>query len=151
MRRSFTGLLALGGLLTLGACGDDDATGPEVCTDDTGTVDVQITGGSSPTVSWSPACAVALFLVEGDEEGDTWLLSTDEATWDTPSQANRIGPPITYGTVPAGIDELYGPLDLVPGRRYEVILWRIPPTGNFDGCLAVFGGACMIGLEAFTP
>ncbi|HSM06773.1 MAG TPA: hypothetical protein VK858_19260 [Longimicrobiales bacterium] len=149
MRRTCAGLTALS-ILAVAGC-DDDGTAPELCTDDTTIVDVQISGGTSPTVSWSPACPVALFLVEGDEEGDTWSMNTDEDTWGTPSQANRIEPPVTYGVVPAGIDDTYGPLPLIAGRRYEVILWRIPPTGNFDGCIQVFGQACMIGLGDFTP
>ena len=79
------------------ACGDDGA-GPDpiACTDDTGTVAVTVSAGLQPMFNWEPACAMALLLVEAGS-GDVWGISTDNATWDDPAQANLIAPPITYG------------------------------------------------------
>lgn len=138
-------------LLPLGAC-DDDTTGPEEVagTDATTSVEVDVSGGATPTFSWSPDCEAALLLVEGDFEGDTWHITTDEATWDDAAQANRIRSSVTYGTVPAGVDERYGPLTLVEGRQYQVLLWRISPDGDNAGCTATYQDACMIGRASFT-
>lgn len=150
MRHSVAGCAVLA-TLVMAACSDDEATAPgALCTDETTAVDVTVSGGTSPTVSWSPACDVALFLIEGDG-GDTWLISTDENDWDDPLQANRISPPVRYGDVPSGIDELWGPEALEAGSPYQVVLWRIQPTGIFEGCASVIGNACALALESFTP
>lgn len=150
MRLSKAGLTVLA-MLAVAACSDDEATAPEaLCTDETTTVDVTVSGGTTPTVSGSPACDVALFLIEG-EGGDTWLISTDDDEWDDPLQANRISPPIRYGDVPSGIDELWGPDALTAGSTYQVVLWRVQPTGVFEGCAIAFEGVCALALESFTP
>ncbi len=67
---------------------------------------------------WVPDCAVALVFVEGVTEGDVWGVQ---------SLANLIPPPITYGTtsIPAASGTIDGPLPLVRGRSYLLVLARV--------------------------
>lgn len=150
MRWVTAGLAALA-MVAVGGCSDDEAVAPEVlCTDEITSVDVTVSGGTNPTVSWSPACDVAMFLVEG-EGGDVWLVSTDDDNWDDPARSNRISPPVRYGVVPSGVDELWGPEALEAGSPYQVVLWRVQPTGVTGGCAIAFEGACALAIESFTP
>jgi len=150
MRRSIPTCVALA--LISGACGDDP-TEPEVaaCTSDTGSVAATVTGGTTPTFAWSPACSVALVLVEGSG-GDTWLVSTDDGTWDSPAQANLISPPITYGTaaLPPGVETEYGPEPLTAGAPYDLILFRIVDPGGTT-CGDLLGNVCRLVIHEFTP
>jgi hypothetical protein len=140
--------------LTIGllACGDDPAS-PEdqsrPCTDDTGTVAVTVTSAQAPTFEWDPACSVAMLLVEEDAS-DTWGVGTDENLWDDPSQANLIGPPVTYGVVPAGSSAFQEPLPLVSGVTYELILWRVLPPTSTATCMQRFDNLCLMAVHAFV-
>jgi hypothetical protein len=78
-------------------CGD--STGPEEpdeqvipCTEQIGSVDVTVSDGLTPTFSWSPACGVAMILIEEDAS-DMWGAGTDEDAWSDPAAANLITPP----------------------------------------------------------
>ena len=100
--------------------------------------------------SWSPACAVALLLVEGPD-GDTWDIRTDDGTWSDPDAANQISPPITYGTstLSAGVMTNYGPEGLVPGSAYDLILFQIvDPTTS--ACPDLVGNGCRLVIHEFT-
>ena len=137
------------------ACGDD-GEGPDpmaiACTDDTGTVTVTVGAGLQPIFNWEPACAVALLLVEAGS-GDVWGISTDNATWDNPVQANLIAPPITYGVAPTSAPELQAPDPLAPGVSYEVILWRVLASGSTTQCVARVGNpadVCVMAIHEFT-
>ncbi len=142
-------LLVLAGAAIL-SC-SDDPTGPETadCAAETSSVEATVSVGSSVTFDWSPRCAVAFVLVEEDG-GDVWWISTSEDDWDSPNLANRITPPVTYGQVPAGILDSYGPDPLVPGTTYELVLWRILPAGSTAQCQARIGSACLIAVKEFT-
>lgn len=133
------------------AC-SDDAAGPDgdACPDETSSVEATVTvGQSSVAFDWTPRCSVALLLVE-EEASDRWSISTPEESWTTPALANRIAPPVTYGEVPAGITESFGPEPLVPGQSYELVLWSILPSGSTAQCLQRFESACLLEVEAFT-
>jgi hypothetical protein len=150
MRRSIATCLALA--VMSGACGDDP-TEPDVvaCTDDAGSVTATVSSGTTPTFSWSPACDVAAVLVEGSN-GDTWIVSSDDSTWDSPAQANLISSPIAYGTetLPAGVDTQYGPQPLTAGAPYDFILFQIVDPGSTT-CLDLFGNVCRLVIHEFTP
>ena len=57
-----------------------------------GPVSVSVSGGTEPTITWTPACRVAGLLVESEGD-DVWFV--------TSGRANGIAPGITYGAVPA--------------------------------------------------
>ena len=139
-------------LVILVAC-KDSGTGPSAaapCPDDTGTVTVSVSSGSSgPVFDWTPACAVALLLIE-EGGADRWGISTDDATWSDPAVANLIEPPIAYGDVPSGVDEFEPPASLAAGTTYDVVIWRVPP-GSTATCLNVAFGACMMADHDFVP
>jgi hypothetical protein len=77
-------------------------------------------------------------------------VNSPEETWDTPSEANRIVPPVTYGQAPSGTEEDFPAEALVPGTAYELVLWRILPGGDMSGCIASFENACLVAVHAFT-
>jgi hypothetical protein len=86
------------------------------------------------------------------EEGgsDQWLITTDDSTWDDAARANRIVPPVTYGAVPASATQS-GPAEtLVRGVVYEVILWRILPTGSTAACQQQHENMCLLAVHEFT-
>ena len=149
VRRVFLAFLVFG----LMACGDDGA-GPDpiACTDDTGTVAVTVSAGLQPMFNWEPACAMALLLVEAGS-GDVWGISTDNATWDDPAQANLIAPPITYGVAPASAPEVQAPDPLASGATYALILWRVRAAGSTTQCVARIGNlgnVCVMAIHEFT-
>ena len=112
-------------LVAMIACGGD-SQGPEVtaCTAQTGSVTASVDVTAAPVFAWGPDCAVAGLLVEhavGGAGGDVWFIES------SPTLANLISPPITYGTtsLPAGVQTTYGPDPLVRGTSYLLILFRV--------------------------
>jgi len=136
--------------LTVVACGENStASDPEPCTAETGSVTATVSIGQAVIFDWEPRCAVALLLVE-DDGSDVWAINTDDSTWDDPEQANRISPPVTYGIAPPAIPESYGPLALVDGTTYELVLWRILPEGSTVQCQRRLENACLLAVHAFA-
>ena len=139
--------------LFLLACGD--STGPEAedeiapCTEQTGSVAVDVGDGLTPTFGWTPACAVAMVLVE-EGASDMWGVSTDEDTWANPAAANLIAPPVTYGVTPSGATPLDDDLPLEAGHTYELVLWRIIPASSTANCQQRFDNACLLAVHQFT-
>lgn len=150
MNRATSVGLAL--ITSMVACGDDSTGLPGAqCTEATGTVAASVTGGTSAVFSWEPACSAALLLVEASG-GDTWLIGTDDSTWTSPAQANRIDPPVTYGqtSLPAGVETDYGPEPLVAGTPYDLILFSVVDT-TVTTCPDRFGNVCRLTIHEFTP
>ena len=107
----------------------------------------------SVVFDWAPACEVALVLIENEDGGDQWLVSSgfsDDSP--TPSEANKIKPSVTYGVAPAGISglETTQPEPLIAGRRYNLVLWRLMPPNGAASCAIHFDDYCMIGTKSFT-
>ena len=127
------------------ACGDDSME-PEMCTAETGSVTASVdVSGTAPVFSWDPDCAVAWLLVEGSS--DVWFIES------SPTQANLISPPITYGatSLPVGVQTSYGPDPLVRGTSYELILLRVvdPAITTCPDLLAT-QGLCRLVIHQFT-
>jgi hypothetical protein len=59
------------------------------------------------------------------------------------SGANRIGPGVKYGVVPAGAQQLQAAVPLAAGQSYKVALARYTGPGADDGVL--------VGVKIFTP
>jgi hypothetical protein len=116
-------------LLASVSCADDvsapDNRGP--CTSD---VSVTVSGGTTPTFTWTPACRVIGLLVE-QGSSDRWFLEATGA---------GIAPSVTYGSVPPGASEDAPPIPLVSGTTYEVILFRGTPEN-----------ATIAAIKEFTP
>ncbi len=143
-------LLVAGAATILAGC--RDSTGPAACTKDTNRVSAAVTGGSSLSFDWQPRCAVALLLVEEVQHGeDQWGAQTPESTWSDANAANRILPPVQYGVLPAGTEEVQPPTTLVPGQAYHLVLWRvIPPGGTVASCQMTLQGMCLLAVQPFT-
>ena len=131
----------------------DDPTSPDddqaslSCEADTGAVVATVS--ASEVFDWSPACAVALLLVE-EGASDVWGISTDDATWNSPDQANLIAPPISYGAPQTGASQFQEPLPLVSGVTYELILWRVLPGGSAAPCQQRLGNLCLLSVHSFV-
>ena len=94
------------------------------CSAETGSVTANVAVTAAPVFAWGPDCSVAGLLVEhavGGAGGDVWFIQS------SPTLANLISPPITYGatSLPAGVETSYGPDPLVRGTSYTLILFRI--------------------------
>ena len=114
----------------LGASGCSETSGPaaDSCPADLKSVDAKITTGSTVVLDWSPRCPVALVLIEEDAS-DQWVVSAADLDDDLTEADNRLMPPITYGVAPSTAKYSDQALQLVPGRKYELILWRVLPGG----------------------
>jgi hypothetical protein len=130
------------------ACSDSTSPRDVACDPETTSVSATVTVGASVVFDWSPACPVALLLVE-DGASDTWLISVPDDAFDSP-QGNRIRPKVTYGQVPQGIIDTIAPTALVQGRTYELILWRVLPDGSTAQCQQRFGTVCLLTVKTFT-
>lgn len=147
-----TRTLAIALALSTWTCGDDDPTGVVTpCADDVGQVSVTVGAGLQPVIDWDPDCTVTFVLVEEDAS-DVWMVGTDlPGTTDIgdPDLVNLISPPVTYGVVPDGVDEIRAPAPLQVGRTYEVVLWRSPPGSTAD-CISVAFGGCLMAVHEFS-
>ena len=103
--------------LVLGCDGDPSAPSgdPIDCGADVSAVDVSVSTGSSLVFDWSPRCRVALLLVE-EGPSDRWALGDAES--------NLVGPPVTYGVVPDGI-EGDAAQSLTDGTEYDLVVWIV--------------------------
>jgi hypothetical protein len=143
--RRFSFGLAVGAIVSL-AC--SEGTAPGECFANTGSVNVTVTTGTTVTFDWKPACAVALLLVEADAS-DQWAIAAPGFDETSTSAANVILPPVTYGQVPAGAEELGPPETLTAGTTYEVVLWKTVDPGTNPPCQERFENACLLAVKQF--
>lgn len=117
--------------------GCDDTTDPGTLPECGGAVSVAVGPGTTPAITWSPACRLFLVLVEDPNgTGDQWGVLSDSS--------NAITPSVTYGTVPQGATkELVPPSPLQGGHEYRLSGFRFTGPGHEDGEV--------IGQTAFTP
>jgi hypothetical protein len=133
--RSLASLLGAAGLLLSVAC--SDGAGPDqplpACAGD---VSIQVSAGTQPTFSWTPACRLFFLNVEPAASGeDLWPIMS--------RGANRIAPGVKYGVVPPGAEQLQAPVQLVAGQAYKVALALYTGPDADDGVL--------VGVTTFTP
>jgi hypothetical protein len=135
----------------LNASCSEGGTAPsnDPCLPETSQVTATVAVGSSIVFDWNPRCNVAMVLVEA-EASDRWWISTPEESWTSPDAGNKITPPLTYGQIPAGITDSYGPDPLVVGETYELILWRVLPNGSTAQCQQRVDNMCLLAVHQFT-
>jgi hypothetical protein len=126
-------LIALAFLLPSLAC-SSDSNGPGGQAACAGNVTVVVSNGTTPSISWTPACRLFFVLVE-EAQGDVWGAISDGT--------NAIETPVQYGVVPTGATELTPPVALNAGTQYTVSVHRWVGPGPQDGVL--------IGQLMFTP
>ena len=140
------------GFVALVSCRADSVTASTDCTVTTTAVTLTVTRGTSPTISWTPACPVWLFLIENKESGhDDWFV-VDTST-DTTTAANTILPPLSYGVQPAGTNQNpAGPQPLFLDSNYTVAVWRVMSnTQAANACQGQLGKLCLMGVKFITP
>lgn len=144
--------------LLLTGCGEgsnpadvmDPAEQVTVCTDDTGSVEVTVGPGQTPTIDWSPKCAVAIVRIQ-DAAADVWGFSTlDVAPRSDIEAVNALRPPIAWADTPTGAQSVGSGDPLVPGREYSVYIWRLLPPESRATCLSDFEGLCLLAEFGFT-
>jgi hypothetical protein len=143
-------IIAVLAVVALIACGADQATGPTGC-DATTSVIATVGAGTTPTLSWTPACNVYFVIVEDGGGGDQWWVT--DSTGDTTTAANSIAGPITYGIAPLATNENPdGPQPLHADTAYHLALWRVmPSTAAASHCQGQIGKLCLVALKYFTP
>lgn len=133
-------------LVAIAIAGCRDSTDPAIgCTAATGSVEAEIKLSSSSVLfDWEPACGVVALIVEEDG-ADRWAITAPEAT----AQSNVIVPPVVYGLLPRVAEEDVPAQTLVPGRTYQLVLWKVMPPGNTTTCVRLFD-VCRLAFTSFT-
>jgi hypothetical protein len=133
----------------LGCSGDGTAPQDTNCSATTASVTATVTLGASVVFDWTPRCAVALLLVEQDAS-DQWGVAAPGISSSSDESANIILPPVTYGQVPQGAEEISSPTALVSGTQYDLVLWKTVPAGSSVQCQQRNGNACLLSVKVFT-
>ena len=120
---------------TILACCSDSTNATDTIPACTGPVTIQVSAGTSPSFSWTPACRLFLVNVELGAT-DQWSIISDST--------NAIAPPVRYGVVPVAAEQgTSETTPLVPGQTYDVNLFYWSGPGAQDGTV--------IGSKEFTP
>jgi len=116
---------------TIAGCGDSTGLSGAECT---GPVDVSVSAGTTPTISWTPRCRLGLVGVEA-EDGDVWVITT-------PGR-NGINAAVRYGIVPSGATSDAPAVPLIAGQPYNVFVGLHTGPDEDDGVI--------VGVQTFTP
>lgn len=144
-------------VLMCAACGDDPVNPASLSPCRSETLAFAITGGTSPTISWSPNCRLNGLVVvhQGPtaSEGPEWFIGVNGAV-----DAGLISP-VRYGALPAGARQVSAPRPLVAGTTYRVLVGYTPPqpepwtfsavTNAFTLCGRSSGRCATDGMEYF--
>ena len=128
-------------VLAASACGDSSSTAPSTTNPCSGDVQIHMTAGPTPDLSWTPNCRLLMVGVELSSSGhDLWFVAADAV-----SGTAGLTSPIRYGTVPVGAHsvETPNPPALQPGVSVNVLGFRLGGATGRDTLLA--------GLLVFTP
>jgi hypothetical protein len=92
-------------------------------------VSVAATAGLSPTLTWTPDCAVGSLMVTTEPGDLLWHISSEPEANFTPT--NRIRSGVTYGTVPELARQTGDrAVPLSAGQTYRVVLHVIDSQGQ---------------------
>ena len=138
MQRMFGRRSAMLALLLSGLLGCRDSTAPAACA---GRLDLLVSSGVTPTISWSPSCGLSGLAVFKEPvpfsaeqfETPAWAFTVSELT--------PIGPGVRYGRAPSGANVSKAPETLLPGAAYRVAVYY---TVGGDSLVA-------IGERMFVP
>lgn len=121
---------SLAAVVALAGCDDDPTrSGDDACR---GNVSVSVSSGTTPSITWAPACRVTMLRVESGTLGAVWIIESPGG--------QGIASGVRYGTVPEGAAEDEPATPLVEGESYDAIVFR--GTG---------GDLTVAGVENFTP
>jgi len=122
-------VLALGGLTR---CTSSGGPGLAACS---GAVTMTPASGLAPTFTWTPNCLADQVAVE---ENIAPSAGGPQPRWIIQSRTTGQGTssPLTYGDVPARMQEVLSAAPLVAGHQYRV---------------SVSGGTTVVGTRVFTP
>jgi hypothetical protein len=96
-----------------------------------------VSGGTTPTFSWTPACRVYYLNIDPVEGAhENWSIGVFDTQF-----PNVIAPGVRFGVVPAGAQQIDPPAPLVPGTAYRVFVAFALPDG----------GDQLAGEATFTP
>lgn len=100
---------------------------------------VSVGGSTVPTITWMPNGAQALHVYRGTMPGGDYDL-----VWSISTQlTNSLQSPVTYGDLPPGTSSDVGPLPLLRGTPYTIVVERVErittPAGRDS--LRVFQGS----------
>ena len=117
-------------LLFSGLLGCKDATAPAACE---GPLQVVVSPGVTPSISWSPACGISYLVVmaapasPGALETMVWGFTVPELT--------PLGPGVRYGRLPRGATEMVPAQPLRAGAAYRVYVTYLVggDVGTSDG------------------
>ena len=131
-----TRAVATAALVLAADCSSDYGTpmGPFVplgCRDN---VTLSVSSGTTPTFDWTPGCPVNRVTVDDVNAAP----GTTSTVWTLSSSSGVFGPPLQYGVAPSQADGHDGPIALVPGRTYRIIVFYAGPEISYGGGEATF-------------
>ena len=94
-----------------------------------GQIDISVSGGTTPTFSWTGGNAQVLSVIPDEGDNHMWAIIT-------PSDSG-FASPVKYGQLPSGAMQIFPPSPLMSGTPYTVVV------------LGVQAGA--VGEKEFTP
>jgi hypothetical protein len=115
------------------ACGGGSTEPPAACT---GPVTVSVSGGTTPTISWTPDCGLGYLTVHRPLPPSLGFVGV-EPLWTIRADGPLIGPSVRYGVRPRAATEVVAPRQLVAGQSYSVVV--------------DFSGQGVLGSRTFTP
>jgi hypothetical protein len=134
--RIISSIFTISIIIFLSCSKDNSSTNPEEIPDCSGEVEISVNTGTIPIFSWTPECKIFFLLVEPAESGtDLWSIITEGS--------NSISPGVKYGEVPEGAHERFGPVELVTGNEYKVVLYHYTGPDPQD--------VSLIGIKNFVP
>jgi hypothetical protein len=132
--------LSIAMMTVLAGCSDSPQEAPlEECPDNE--VVVTVSGGVTPTFSWTPRCGMAsLYVFPSAGGASLWVLFSSEQAATNPFRSG-----IVYGQAPPSALEVTGPVPLSAGTEYTVLIYRC--AGDASGCDALL----QAGTATFRP
>lgn len=117
-------LPVLGAVLVAGACGEDgdDPLEPRLATC-TGTGQLAVDTGLTPSLVWTPDCRAFRITVARHETG-----LPPQRVWEVQSDADSLRAGVRYGEAPAGTFTFIAAQPLERGRLYTATVYRRAPA-----------------------